>query len=116
MRIVLAALGALAATTAAAQPPEAVEEGIAIVQQWCANCHAADVAGRGTDAVPSMARIAATRTDRELRAFLSDPHPALMPPVGLGSREIEAVLAYMGSLRDGEVAEERDSSTSRASP
>lgn len=111
------AVAAVLASAAMAVPAAAqsVEEGVAIVQQWCSNCHAADVAGRGTDVVPSMGQIAVTTSEARLRAFLANPHPGLMPPVGLGTREIESVLAYMRALRAEELAE-GDSSTSRASP
>jgi mono/diheme cytochrome c family protein len=94
-----AALAALAVWPAAADDGAAGE---AIARRWCAECHvvAADQAAAG-DAAPSFRAIAndAARTESALRAWLADPHPP-MPNPGLSADQIDAVIAYIATLRE----------------
>jgi mono/diheme cytochrome c family protein len=94
-----AALAALAAAPALADDGAAGE---ALARRWCAACHvvAADQTAAG-DAAPSFRAIAndPTRTENALRTWLADPHPP-MPNPGLSADQIEAVIAYIATLRD----------------
>jgi mono/diheme cytochrome c family protein len=89
----LAALPALADDTAA---------GESLARRWCAACHvvAADQTAAG-DAAPSFRSIAndPARTEGWLRAWLADPHPP-MPNPGLSADQIDAVIAYLATLRE----------------
>lgn len=94
------ALAAMA-MPALAQPAPLAEEGARIAQQWCANCHAiapGQLPPMG-DAAPSLPAVARRgTTDAALRAFLSQPH-ANMPDHNLTRAELDALVAYIASLR-----------------
>lgn len=105
---------ALAPALAAAQPTslivlERVEEGRVIAETWCAGCHAvAPDQAAATDAAPAFATLAAAdplRTDAGLAAWIADPQHPVMPDPGLSREQIEAVIAYIRSLRDAAPAE-----------
>ncbi|WP_158046316.1 c-type cytochrome [Skermanella pratensis] len=73
-----------------------------IAEQWCSSCHV--VSGAGTDAVPSLERIArdipAAQGDpgfARLRQWLADPHPP-MPNLSLSDAEIIDIAAYLETL------------------
>ncbi|MGI9510583.1 MAG: c-type cytochrome [Geminicoccaceae bacterium] len=77
-----------------------VQQGEALAQQWCSNCHiVAPEQAAGGDAAPAFTTIAETAADRtnDLRAWLADPHPP-MPNLDLTRNEIEDLLAYIESL------------------
>jgi cytochrome c len=77
--------------------------GHALARAWCASCHAVEPgAPEGPFAdVPSFTAIARlpTTTSSALHAFLSTPHGD-MPDIKLKSGEIDAVVAYILSLKD----------------
>lgn len=87
-------------TAAVAAPPMEgrgdAGRGAFLAQRWCTSCHAA--AGRGTDAVPSLAEAARRRDDAVLRVFLAQPHGG-MPDPGLEIQAIEDVIAYLRDLK-----------------
>ena len=67
---------------------------------WCANCHLVEPNGQGTDtAAPfeAMANNPAFGPER-LQAWLSEPHPP-MPNFNLTRGEIDAIMAYLKSLK-----------------
>ena len=74
-------------------------EGRRIAERWCSSCHVAADHGPGTDAVPTLERIAADpRHDPAwLRQWLNDPHPP-MPDLHLSHAEIENVVAFLQTL------------------
>lgn len=75
-------------------------DGQNLAEQWCASCHAV-VAGEATDKpAPSFESVVneRDRSDDWIRTWLSTPH-AMMPDLGLTRDEIEALVAYFGSLR-----------------
>jgi mono/diheme cytochrome c family protein len=84
---------------AAAALADPVAEGQAVARRWCAACHAMPD-GAATDTAPSLQRIAASPglTPASLTAWLSAPHPP-MPDPGLSRDQIDAVIAYVVSLR-----------------
>ncbi len=76
------------------------ESGKRLATQWCSKCHLIGPGGVATDAAPAFEDIAndPARTDERLRTWLADPHPP-MPDLSLSRDEIEAILAYLDSLR-----------------
>jgi mono/diheme cytochrome c family protein len=96
-------LAAVAAITLSgvASAQERVEQGHEIARNWCSGCHVVEAGGAsGSDAAPPLPAVAqnpALSPDR-LRAWLADPHPP-MPNLSLTRDEIEALVAYIGSLR-----------------
>lgn len=97
--LLLLAAGALAAGI----PGGDITKGHALARAWCASCHAVETGNaRAPFAdVPSFAAIARepTATSSGLHAFLSTPHGD-MPDVKLTSAELDAVVAYILSLKD----------------
>ncbi|MCX8135069.1 MAG: cytochrome c [Roseococcus sp.] len=100
----MALLGVLVATPAAAQgpAPALIGEGQRLAQQWCANCHAVapgqrPPAGDAAASFPAIAALPST-TEMSLRVFLQTPHAA-MPDYRLSRAELDAVVAYILSLR-----------------
>lgn len=106
-RLRLGALGAVAgiliAASASAAPAQQAVDGLAIARQWCASCHIVEPGGKGSDAARPFAQVANDPdfTMDGLRAWLSDPHPP-MPSLTLSNEEIDALTAYIVSLRDGD--------------
>jgi mono/diheme cytochrome c family protein len=77
--------------------------GEAILSGDCAMCHALHGSGFGAPGgIPSFSAIARrsnfTELRRELESGVTSGHPA-MPKISLSGGEIEAVLAYLGTLR-----------------
>lgn len=107
---------ALLAATAAVLPPsgearaqaaaraEQLAYGRAVAENWCANCHLVGRQATGPvgDAAPPFVAIARmpSTTEMALRAFLRTPH-ARMPDYQLSQRELDGVVAYILSLREG---------------
>lgn len=91
----LALVALLAAAPAGAQDLP----GRALAERWCAACHvvSAEQTTVVEGAAPTLAAIAASRTDEALLAFLADPHPP-MAPLGLTRREAAEIVAYVRSL------------------
>lgn len=78
-----------------------VSDGRALAEQWCAGCHLVSPEQTvGGDGAPAFATIAAdtTKSDAALAAWISDPHPP-MPNPGLSRDQIDAVIAYLRSIR-----------------
>jgi len=75
-------------------------DGLAIARQWCASCHVVEPGGTGSDAARPFEDVAndPNFTTDGLRAWLSDPHPP-MPGLDLSNEEIDALSAYIVSLR-----------------
>lgn len=98
----LAAAFLVAGMLPAAGQSGLVEAGAAIAREACASCHAIE---SGPDkkapvAAPSFAAIAAAPAMSELaiKVFLQTPH-ATMPNIMLAQNEIDALAAYILSLR-----------------
>ena len=80
---------------------ERVEQGHEIARNWCSGCHVVEPGGTsGSDAAPPLPVVAqdSSLSPDRLRAWLADPHPP-MPNLSLTREEIEALVAYIGSLR-----------------
>jgi mono/diheme cytochrome c family protein len=75
-----------------------LEVGSDIAARWCAACHVVSPSGAGTDAAPSFASIARQRDRDFLKGFLAQPHAKPMRGFSLTTREIDDVVAYIGSL------------------
>jgi mono/diheme cytochrome c family protein len=93
---------ALAALPAAAQTQtQALAQGRAVAEAWCANCHVVGSGSRtGSDAAPSFASIAQHRPNASaLRIWLSQRHKDVMPNYALSRDEVDNVVAYILSLR-----------------
>jgi mono/diheme cytochrome c family protein len=68
--------------------------------QGCYGCHTAEKAG--TPIGPDLSRIGAKRDQAYLGRWLRDPsaqRPAHMPKLQLTEGEVQALAAYLGSLR-----------------
>lgn len=97
MHRALVAVGVLAAGAAAAADP--IAAGRAVAERWCAACHA--VPGLpATDTAPSLAAIARIEgmTPAAMAVAIADPHPR-MPDPGLTRDQLDAVVAYIASLK-----------------
>jgi mono/diheme cytochrome c family protein len=82
-----------------AQTPSAIGRGQFIAAEKCGGCHTVGTTVQGT-AVPSFREIAArpNLTAERLKDVIMTPkHP--MPATPLASAEIDAVVAYIRSLR-----------------
>ncbi len=74
-------------------------QGRALAERWCAACHATGPdQTTGSDAAPAFATLARTRDDAALATWMAAPHPT-MPDPGLSRDQIDALLAWMRSLR-----------------
>jgi mono/diheme cytochrome c family protein len=94
MRLTLAAL--LAAAPALA---DQIADGRAIAERWCATCHATgDISG--SDAAPSFRTLARSRDDAALAGWMSAPPHGAMPDPGLSRAQVDALIVWIGSLRD----------------
>jgi mono/diheme cytochrome c family protein len=89
---------ALAASGSASAIVADVAQGERIAKRWCAACHivANDQTQASADVAP-FADAARHKTNAELAAFLTDPHPK-MPDMSLTREEIADLVAYMRSL------------------
>ena len=95
---------AVAAALLVSQPWTAAQAGDAahgrvIAKRWCAACHvvAPDQTSASVDAPPFADVAKRRRDDKELSAFLADPHPK-MPDMSLTRKEIDDIVAYIRSL------------------
>jgi mono/diheme cytochrome c family protein len=101
---VCAAFLAVAILTPSFRPAHAqtADEGQALAVRWCASCHLIDRAARsGADPAPPFRALAndPAYTPTRLKGWLADPHPP-MPNLNLTRREIDALTAYIRSLKD----------------
>ena len=97
----LAAMTVLVSICGAASAQERVEQGQRIARNWCSGCHVVEPGGTsGSDVAPPFPIVAQrpSLTTERLRAWLADPHPP-MPNLALSREEIEALIAYIVSLR-----------------
>lgn len=88
-------LAILLATPALA---DSVEDGRALAERWCATCHAVDDR-QGADAAPPFAVLAKQREDAALAGWMAAPPHGVMPDPGLSRDQLDALLAYIRSLR-----------------
>ena len=89
---------ALAASGSASALIADVGQGERIARRWCATCHVvADDQKQANADVASFAAAARHKTNAELAAFLTDPHPK-MPDMSLTREEIADLVAYMRTL------------------
>ncbi|HKO08544.1 MAG TPA: cytochrome c [Alphaproteobacteria bacterium] len=74
--------------------------GYTLAQRWCSDCHLLKGENRAVQGIPPFQAIARdpSKTPDYLRAFLVKPHGS-MPPLELDRRQIEDIIAYIGSLR-----------------
>jgi len=86
-----------AASLATARPGEA-GRGETIAKRWCSACHvvAQDQTRANADA-PPFADVALRFADKEIAAFLANPH-SKMPDMSLTRDEIADIVAYIRSL------------------
>ncbi len=102
MRMLFAA--GLATLAIAAHPARAdeAEQGRAIAERWCAECHViAEDQPQGGDSAPAFPALAQdpARDDAWLRGWIANPHPP-MPDPGLSRAQIDAVVAYLRTLEN----------------
>jgi mono/diheme cytochrome c family protein len=86
----------LAPTAASAADPA---QGETIARRWCAPCHlvSSDQKQASADVAP-FAEVARTKTNAQIAAFLTDPHPK-MPDLQLSRQQIADLVAYIRSLK-----------------
>jgi mono/diheme cytochrome c family protein len=94
------ALVVLAVASAGAARAADPGDGRRLARQWCRNCHIVAPGTGGSDAAPPFESVANRPgfTGAGLRAWLADPHPP-MPNLNLSRAEIDAIIAYIRSLR-----------------
>jgi mono/diheme cytochrome c family protein len=99
-RPTVAALVVLIAGHAAPATPADPAEGRRLARQWCTSCHIVAPGTSGSDAARPFESVAKDPnfTEDGLRAWLADPHPP-MPNLNLSRAEIDAIVAYIESLR-----------------
>ena len=95
---------ALGAAEAAEQAPASVgdaDAGERLAREWCTACHYVGPGAAASDAAPAFAEIAnnPAATTEGWRNWLMDPHPP-MPNLALSRQEIDAIVAYLQSLKD----------------
>lgn len=86
--------------TPAAVSAQTAQLGAQVADTWCQTCHDTGQGATGSDAAPSFHSIAnrAEFDENKLRNWMMDPHPP-MPNLSLSQTEIDALLAYLQSLR-----------------
>jgi mono/diheme cytochrome c family protein len=93
----------LFAAALSAQPAEAADTaaGRALAERWCTGCHLVEGMAKGSDAAPTFSAIAnrRDRTETEMEAWLTDPHP-VMPDLKLSRTQIDDLIAFIESLRE----------------
>ena len=95
--LVVLGYGAAGAT----EPAGDAAAGERLAREWCASCHYVGSGAAASDAAPAFAEIAndSEATPEGWRNWLMDPHPP-MPNLALSRQEIDAILAYLQSLKD----------------
>jgi mono/diheme cytochrome c family protein len=92
---------ALSACAALAQDGALVAQGRRLfTEQGCFGCHT--VGAFGTPIAPDLSRVGAKYPLEYLTRWLRDPasqRPAHMPKIPLTEAEVQALAAYLGSLR-----------------
>ena len=94
---------AVAAGQATDPRPGGVERGEVLARAWCAECHAVERGAQPPFArVPSFVEVAdmPSTTAASLHAFLATPHTGDMPAVKLKAEELDAIVAYVLSLKE----------------
>lgn len=88
-------------TVQAAEPVGDASAGKRLAREWCAACHYVGPGAAASDAAPAFAEIAndPAATPEGWRNWLVDPHPP-MPNLSLSRQEIDAIVAYLLSLKD----------------
>ncbi len=76
------------------------ELGLLLAKYWCNKCHYIGEGSRASDIAPPFPVIAANpfKPDDHLRIWLTDSHYPV-PKLNLSRREIDHLIAYIGSLR-----------------
>lgn len=102
LRSALLAAVVLTASCAQAQDSSLVARGRSVFQdQGCYGCHT--VGATGTPIAPDLSRIGAKHDEAYLAGWLRDPSlqrpSAHMPKLQLTDPEVQALAAYLGSLR-----------------
>lgn len=81
---------------------EQVAAGKALAQQQCSSCHAGTGKGSGADTAPSFVAVASSHPHDVLEAYLKGfptRHRSTMPPVDLTNGEVDALVAFIESLK-----------------
>lgn len=81
---------------------EQIAAGKALAQQQCSTCHAGTGKGSGSDMAPSFAAVASSRSSDFLEAYLKGfaaRKHATMPPVDLTNGQIDALVAFIESVK-----------------
>jgi mono/diheme cytochrome c family protein len=101
VRALAAATVVLLLTGGAAAQQGDVQRGRVLAQTWCASCHivAGDAARAGADKAPPFPVIARdpAKGPDYLRSWLTQAHVG-MPDFSLSRREMDDLIAYIGSL------------------
>jgi mono/diheme cytochrome c family protein len=97
---VLILLAGSLATAQAVEQAGLVEDGLRIARETCAECHVVEGDRKPSLESPSFAAVAAmpSTTSVSIKVFLKTPH-ANMPDIILSEAEIDALAAYILSLR-----------------
>jgi mono/diheme cytochrome c family protein len=100
--LLLGVMGLMASCVQAQDRGALVAEGQTVFRdQGCYGCHT--VGAMGTPIAPDLSRIGAKRDQTYLTRWLKDPSmqrpTAHMPKIQMSDSEVQAVAAYLGSLR-----------------
>ena len=92
--------GAALSVAAGAAAEGDAEQGRVLAEAWCASCHQVAPGGTASDAAPPFPMVAnyPAMTRERLRGWLVAPHPP-MPDFNLTRAEIDAIIAYLETLR-----------------
>ena len=66
-----------------------------LAQRWCTSCHVIAGIGHGGETAPALPP--PDRSQRWLRAWLTNPHPP-MPDMHLSRDEVEDIVAFLQTL------------------
>ncbi len=100
--LLLVAIGLMSSCVQAQDRGALIDRGQRVFRdQGCYGCHT--VGAMGTPIAPDLSHIGAKRDQAYLTGWLKDPSKqrptAHMPKIRLSDSEIQAVAAYLGSLR-----------------
>ncbi|PTW63336.1 cytochrome c553 [Breoghania corrubedonensis] len=100
-KVLLLAIAISGLSWSGAQAAASVAAGEKLAKLWCASCHVVSPdQTRGNPDVPPFSEIAenSTLSSEQIETLLSGTHP-VMPDMSLSRAEIDALVAYIQSLK-----------------
>ncbi len=91
--------GIAGAQSTTSEEARQAERGRELAVRWCSDCHVVARGEPGGDIGPAFPSLNDERTEPGLRAWLFQPHPP-MPDLHLGAEEVDALMAYVRTLKE----------------